>query len=224
MPREVPCNLSALIDSWSQRVSEQADHSVQSPQLSPRTLRPRPIPRPQPFGNRTRPLAPISGNPRKHKLQENKEGESLGDTGRKSAKRARKMPPKNTGKEGGDPLKMDAVPVRGRPLGSKNKSHPAMSPPAILNLSPTKSSSKNKPGSPKRAKSRANAKIDTSIDIEYLESCSPSVSLMSVDEAVTMGQIPQGTWSLYQKLNDVSSDCIPAELKVRLVGIVYLTY
>ena len=46
-----------------------------------------------------------------------------------------------------------------------------------------------------------NAKVEASIDMEYLESCFPSVPLMNLDEVVATGQIPQETWSLYQKLN-----------------------
>ena len=73
----------------------------------------------------------------------------------------------------GDPLKGDTEEKkRGRPLGSKNKTQPVLRPGEIL---PPPSPSKSKPGSPKRAKSRANARTDASIDLAYLKLCDPSV-------------------------------------------------
>ena len=214
MPREVPCDLFAQIDSWSQAVSQQADHSLQRFPPSPRNLRPRPTPKPGANANQTRHLASISANPRVRKAPLNEESTAR----KKPRKRARKMLG-NIGNQG-DPIKGDAgEKKRGRPLGSKNKTQPVLTPADIMvPSSPSKSSSTVKSASPKRAKSRANTKTDASIDVPYLKSCNPSVWLKNPTEALQVGPIPPETRSLYQKLDDVPFGCIPAQLKVgRLV-------
>ena len=213
MPREVPCDLFDQIGNWSQAVSQQADHSLQRPPPSPRNLRTRPVPRPKPSTEQSRHLAPTSGNPRKRKapLDEKGNGHSAA-----AGKRAKKMSG-NTGNRG-DPMREEtAEKKRGRPLGSKNKTQPVLTPGEIFAPpSPSKSSSKGKPGSPKRAKSRANARTDASIDLAYLRSCTPSVKLKTPLEAEKKGPMPLKTRSLYEKLDDVPVGCVPVELKVRL--------
>ena len=220
MPHEVPCDLFDQIENWSQAVSQQADHSLQRPPPSPRHLRPRPVPRPKPSTERFRYLAPTSGNPRKRKapLDEERDGYSAA-----AGKRAKKMSG-NTGNQE-DPVKEKTGEIkRGRPLGSKNKTQPVLTPGEFfVPPSPSKSSSKAKPGSPKRAKSRANARTDASIDVAYLRSCTPSVKLKTPLEAEKKGPMPPKTRSLYEKLDDVPVGCIPVELKVRLL-IVFISH
>lgn len=125
------------------------------------------------------------------------------------------------------PAKEDTSPVReavrrGRPSKTRAPSvmPSVMSPAPVLNPSPTKAGSRSKPGSPKRAKSRAGKKIDSSIDMDYIESCYPSVLLMNLPEVLALGQIPHETLSLYQQLVGVPFNCIPAELKVRVIMVV----
>ena len=213
MPREVPCDLFDQIENWSQAVSKQADHSLQRPPSSPRNLRPRPVHRPGPSDEHSRYLAPSSGNPRKRKaLVEEGDGHGVA-----TDKRAKKMLG-NTGNQG-DPVKGEAgEKKRGRPLGSKHKTQPVAIPREIL-VPPShyKSGSKAKPASPKRAKSRANARTDASIDLAYLKSCRPSVVLETVGEAMETEPMPPETMSVFQKLNGVPYGCIPATLKVRLL-------
>ena len=195
-------------------MSQQADHSLQPPPPSPRTLRPRPVPRPKPSAEQSRYLAPTSGNPRKRKTpldEEEGDGHSAA-----AGKKAKKMSD-NTGNKG-DPLREETgEKKRGRPLGSRNKTQPVLTPgESFVPPSPSRSSSKAKPGSPKRAKSRANARTDASIDLAYLRSCTPSVKLKTPLEAEKKGSMPPKTRSLYEKLDDVPVGCIPVELKVRL--------
>ena len=217
MPREVPCDLFAQIESWTHAVNQQADRSVQPPPPSPRNLRPRPLPRPKPSTKQSRYLAPTSANPRLRKAPLDEECVSHTVGRERPRKRARKMPG-NTGNEG-DPEKEDiGARPRGRPPGSKNKIQPVLtSPESLAPSSLSKSSSKPKSGSPKRGKSRANVKLDASIELAYLKSCRPSVRLMTPAEALETGPIPPKIQSLYQKLDDVPLGCIPAELKVRLL-------
>lgn len=221
MPREVPCDLFDQIENWSQAVSQQADHSLQRPPPSPRNLRTRPVPRPKPSTEQSRHLASTSGNPLKRKapLEEKGNGHSAA-----AGKRAKNMSG-NTGNRG-DPMREEtAEKKRGRPLGSKNKTQPVLTPGEIFAPpSPSKSSSKGKSGSPKRAKSRANARTDASIDLAYLKSCRPSVVLETVGEAMETEPISSDTMSLFQKLNEVPYGCIPATLKVRtLLSLISIT-
>ena len=214
MPREVPCDLFDQIENWSQAVSQQADHSLHRPPPSPRNLRPRPVPKPKPSTEQSRYLAPTSGNPRKRKAP------PLGEEGDGRSAAAGKREKKMSGNKGiqGEPVKEEVgEKKRGRPLGSKNKTQPVLTPGEILPPpSPSKSSSKGKPGSPKRAKSRANARTDASIDLAYLRSCTPSVKLKTPLEAEKKEPMPPKTRSLYERLDDVPVGCIPVELKVRL--------
>lgn len=193
-------------------MSQQADHSLQRPPPSPKNLRPRPLFRLKSRTEQSRYLAPTSGNPRKRKARLDEEGDGHSAAG----KREKKMSG-NTGNQG-DPVKEQmGEKKRGRPLGSKNKTQPTLTPEEIfVPPSPSKSSSKAKPGSPKRAKSRANARTDASIDLAYLRSCTPSVNLKTPLEAEKKGPMPPKTRALYEKLDDVPVGCIPVELKVHL--------
>lgn len=214
MPRETPCDLFAQIENWSQAVSQQADHSLQRSPASPRSLRPRPVPKPKPSTEQSRYLAPTSGNQRKRKtpLDEERDGHSVA-----AGKRRKNM--SGNIRNQGDPVKEETgEKKRGRPLGSKNKTQPVLTPGEVfVPPSPSKSSSKAKPGSPKRAKSRANARTDASIDLAYLKCCRPSVVLETIGEAIETESIPPETVSLLRRLNEVPYGCIPATLKVRLL-------
>ena len=193
-------------------MSQQADPFLHPPASSPRNLRPRPVPKPKPGTEQSRYLALTSGNPRKRKAPAGEEGDGHSAVGN----RAKRMSG-NTGRQG-DPVKEEAgEKKRGRPLGSKNKTQPVLAPGEIFAPpSPSKSSSKGKPASPKRTKSRANARTDASIDLAYLKSCTPSVKLKTPLEAERKGPMPPRTRSLYEKLDDVPVGCIPVELKVSL--------
>ncbi|KAL8919375.1 MAG: hypothetical protein Q9208_006828 [Pyrenodesmia sp. 3 TL-2023] len=82
--------------------------------------------------------------------------------------------------------------------------------PRSRTASPVKSPSKGS------GKSFADAKTDSTIDMRYLETCTPSVHLRALNAAHKSGDVPQAVTDLYMSLTDTSGGCIPLALKVSL--------
>lgn len=78
--------------------------------------------------------------------------------------------------------------------------------------SPAKSSSKG------RGKTFTDAKADSSIDIGYLRSCNPRVSLMRLEHARKSGPIPQAVIDLNSSLSRHEVDSFPP-LSRSLIGV-----
>lgn len=81
--------------------------------------------------------------------------------------------------------------------------------PRSRTASPSKSPSKGS-----RGKMFADAKKDSTIDMTYLESCTPSVSLRTLETARKSGDVPQAVMDLYMSLADTPGGSIPLALKV----------
>ncbi|KAI4182004.1 MAG: hypothetical protein LQ346_006664 [Caloplaca aetnensis] len=82
--------------------------------------------------------------------------------------------------------------------------------PRSRTASPSKSPSKGS-----RGKMFADAKKDSTIDMTYLESCTPSVSLRTLETARKSGDVPQAVMDLYMSLADTPGGSIPLALKHR---------
>ncbi|KAL8645638.1 MAG: hypothetical protein Q9210_006598 [Variospora velana] len=79
--------------------------------------------------------------------------------------------------------------------------------PRSRTASPVKSPSKGS------GKSFADVKTDSTIDMRYLESCTPSVHLRALNAARRSGDVSQAVMDLYMSLTDTSGGCIPLALK-----------
>ncbi|KAL8904219.1 MAG: hypothetical protein Q9207_003407 [Kuettlingeria erythrocarpa] len=82
--------------------------------------------------------------------------------------------------------------------------------PRSRTTSPTKSPSKAS-----RAKMFADAKKDSTIDMTYLEGCTPSIKLRTLETARKSGDVPQPVMDLYISLVDTPGGIIPLALKHR---------
>lgn len=96
-------------------------------------------------------------------------------------------------------------------------SHPLLSQPSIRSSNsgaPTQSKSNSKsPSKKKKLKRAEDSKSEASIDMQYLETCRPSVSLMDVAQARALGSLPPHVLDLYRRVKDSPSGFIPHELK-----------
>ncbi len=71
--------------------------------------------------------------------------------------------------------------------------------------------------SPSKSSSRkmfADTKNDSTIDMKYLESCTPSVELRALETARKSGDVPHAVVDLYMSLADTPGGSIPLALKV----------
>ncbi len=69
----------------------------------------------------------------------------------------------------------------------------------------------------KKAKFLDQPKASAGVDLQYLETCSPRVKQMSIQNVrVAYGQLPASVTHLYQKLNAIPHGLIPSELRVYL--------
>ena len=77
--------------------------------------------------------------------------------------------------------------------------------------------SQQTPRTPSRArgvKSVLDIKPNTSIDLKFLESCTPSVKVRTLQAAKAGGQIPQAALDLFNAFQEAPDNCIPGQLEV----------
>ena len=95
--------------------------------------------------------------------------------------------------------------------------------PYIPISNPSQSSTKEKkPGSPRKAKTLDQDRSQAHIDLPFLETCKPSVTMRMYSEIKEEGaEIPQAVQDLYEKLSDIPGGPIPSEVKVNCPRFAY---
>ncbi len=169
--------------------------------------------------NRRPALAEASTNPRRYVYVQRAEA----TTGRK-----RKRPMENAKQEKRG---------RGRPPGvrkplNQNPSDtslpllgkPTPDTPSAFSRSGASSEVRRKSASPrKNAKFLDQPKVSAGVDLQYLETCSPRVKQMSIQNVrAVYGQLPASVTHLYQKLNAIPHGVIPSELRVYLSAATFI--
>lgn len=107
---------------------------------------------------------------------------------------------------------------RGRPPGvlkpDTSLSEPTPDTHSAFSRSGASSEIRKKSASPRK---KDQPKASAGVDLQYLETCSPRVKQMSIQNVrVAYGQLPASVTHLYQKLNAIPHGLIPSELRVYL--------
>ena len=102
-------------------------------------------------------------------------------------------------------------------------SKPTPDTPSTFSRSGATSGIRKKSTSPRKAKFLDQPKSSAGVDLRYLETCTPRVKQMSLqDVRVAYGQLPASVANLYQKLNAIPHGVIPSELRVYLSAATFI--